>query len=104
MMRLGPDLMKLGSTKPSEVPKIILGYPYNHILKVSGHYLHLLPSYKGRKNKPLTGERRGEQRAERERTWVIIHTLPKSHLLGKGCAISAQNFQGIFLSVNKHHS
>ena len=36
---------------------------------------------------------RAESRAERsrgnqrERTRIIIHTLPKSHLLGKGCAI-----------------
>ena len=28
----------------------------------------------------------GEER-EREGTWIIIHTLPESHLLGKGCAI-----------------
>ena len=69
------------------VTKIIQGYPYNHILKVSGHYLHFLPSYKGRKNKPLTGERRAESREQRERRRIIVHTLPKSHLLGKGCAI-----------------
>ena len=68
MMRLGPDLMKLGSTKSIEVPKIILGYPYNHILKVSGHYLHLLPSYTGRKINLLRARRvESRERAERER-------------------------------------
>ena len=32
-----------------------------------GQYLQLLPSNKGRKNKPLMGERRAEQREQRER-------------------------------------
>ena len=38
-------------------------------------------------NKLLTGESR-ESREQRERTRIIKHTLPESHLLGKGCAIN----------------
>ena len=39
---------------------------YNHILKVSGEYLHSLPRYKGGGNKLSTGERERE-RVEKSR-------------------------------------
>ena len=54
--------MRYSSKKRSEVPNIIKGYPYDHILKVSCQYLHLLQSYKGRKIYLL---RVRESRAER---------------------------------------
>ena len=52
-------------------------------MKASGQYLNYLPSYEGSKNKPYGGER-VESRESRERTRIIIHTLPKSHLAGQG--------------------
>ena len=62
--------------------------PYDNILKVSSKYLHLLQSYKGRKINLLRARERAEQsREQRERRRIIIHSLPTSHLLGKGCAI-----------------